>query len=110
MEPEEKELLKKNLEVSEEEKELLQKNLVVSEENNRILKEMEKHARWGRIFSIVRVVIIILPFILGFLYLMPFLERLNDFYSGFGGGGASSGSGTSTDAIFNFWSELKRNF
>lgn len=89
-----------------EDKRLLEKTLEVSEENNRLLKEVEKGIRWNRVFSIVRIVIILLPFVLGFLYLLPFIQKLNDFYSVFGSG--TETSETSTDAISDIWTRLKQ--
>ena len=83
-------------------KELLEKSLKLSEENNRILKEMERNAKWGRIFSVIRIVIFVLPFVIGFLYLLPFIRKINDFYSVFG-----AERGTSTSAISDFWTDIK---
>lgn len=67
------------------EKELLDKTLKLSEENNLLLKKMERQARWGRIFSIVRIVIYVLPFVLAYFYLMPFIQKIADIYSSFSG-------------------------
>jgi hypothetical protein len=56
-----------------EEKALLERALELSEQNNVILKKLEKQAKWSRVWGIVKVAIFVLPFILGYFYLAPFI-------------------------------------
>jgi hypothetical protein len=56
-----------------EDRALLERALKLSEDNNIILKKMENHAKWGKIWGFVKVVLFVLPFIVGYLYLAPLL-------------------------------------
>ncbi len=53
---------------------LLQTNLERSEEILKISKEIKSYIRWQNIWSILRFVIIVVPIILGFIYLPPLLK------------------------------------
>ena len=56
-----------------EEKVLLERTLKLSEENNQILHKIERKARWAIVWGFIKVAIIVVPLILGYLYLQPFL-------------------------------------
>ncbi|PIP55579.1 MAG: hypothetical protein CO183_02785 [Candidatus Zambryskibacteria bacterium CG_4_9_14_3_um_filter_42_9] len=58
-----------------EEKALLERTLELSEENNRLLEKIEKRARWAVIWGFIKVIIIIVPLIAGYIYLQPFIEQ-----------------------------------
>jgi len=64
--------------MSPEEKVLLERTLKLSEENNRILHKMQKAARWATIWGFIKVAIVIVPLVLGYIYLQPFLDQALD--------------------------------
>ncbi|MFA5889059.1 MAG: hypothetical protein WCW47_02420 [Candidatus Paceibacterota bacterium] len=81
--------------MSPEEKELLKRSVQLAEENNDILRSMRRSMRLGRIMSIIYWAVIIGSAV-GALYLVqPYLETLMGIYggakSGLGGGGDMSG-------------------
>ncbi len=69
-----------------EDRTLLERAIDLSEQNNVILKKLEKQAKWARAWGILRVVIFLLPFILGYFYFAPLigpaLQNFGDNYSG----------------------------
>lgn len=68
--------------MSPEEKVLIERTLKLSEENNRILRKMQRTARWAILWGFIKVAIIIVPLIVGYLYLQPFFDQILDSYSG----------------------------
>lgn len=64
-----------------EEKVLLERTLKLSEENNVILQKMQKTARWAILWGFIKVAIIVVPLIIGFVYLQPFLEQFEKIYT-----------------------------
>ncbi|MDP2642034.1 MAG: hypothetical protein Q8P21_01960 [bacterium] len=65
-----------------EEKVLLERTLKLSEENNKILRKIERRARWAVVWGFIKVAIIIVPLVIGYLYLQPFFERAMENYNG----------------------------
>ena len=61
--------------MSPEEKVLLERTLKLSEENNNILHKMQRAARWAILWGFIKVAIIIVPLIAGYIYLQPFLGQ-----------------------------------
>jgi hypothetical protein len=57
-----------------EEKLLLERSLKLSEENNRILKKMERRFRWAVLWGFIKTAVIVIPLIVGFLYLEPYFQ------------------------------------
>lgn len=58
-----------------EQNELLRQNLRISE---KILEEtsyIKKHIKWQQIWATIRLLIVVIPIILGFLYLPNFIEK-----------------------------------
>ena len=68
--------------MSPEEKELLNRVAKLSEENNKILQKMQKTARWAVIWGFIKVAIVIVPLVAGYIFLQPFLEQAMQNYSG----------------------------
>jgi hypothetical protein len=63
-----------------EEKALLERTFRLSEENNKILRTLQKKARWAFVWGIMKVLIIVIPIVLGYLYFAPFIgEALENF-------------------------------
>jgi len=54
---------------------LLQANLERSEEILKLSQEIKSYIRWQNIWSILRFVIILIPIILGFIYLPPLIKE-----------------------------------
>lgn len=64
-----------------EEKVLLERTLKLSEENNKILRKMQRAAKWAFIWGFIKVAILIVPIIAGYLFLQPYLDDLMASYS-----------------------------
>jgi hypothetical protein len=63
-----------------EERHLLERALDLSEDNNRILKKLERKARWAFIWGIVKIAVIIVPLVAGYLLLEPYLNQAFESY------------------------------
>ena len=61
--------------MSPEEKELLERTMKLSEENNQILCKIERRSRWAILWGFIKVAVIIVPLVIGYLYLQPFLDQ-----------------------------------
>jgi len=59
-----------------EERELLERTLKFSEENNQILRKMRRAAMWGTLWGFIKVAMIVVPLVVGYLYLQPFLDQI----------------------------------
>ncbi len=67
--------------MSPEEKALLERTLKLSEESNQILRKMQRTARWAILWGFIKVAIIVVPLVAGYIYLQPFLEQALDNYN-----------------------------
>ncbi|MDB5266455.1 MAG: hypothetical protein JWN89_270 [Parcubacteria group bacterium] len=66
--------------MSPEEKELLRRTLVLSEENNKILQKLQGHMRWQAFWSVIKILLVVVPLILGYVFLQPYLgSALNNY-------------------------------
>jgi hypothetical protein len=63
-----------------EDKVLLERTLKLSEENNLILRKMQRAARWALLWGFVKVLIVIVPLVLGYIFLQPFFGDLSENY------------------------------
>ncbi len=74
--PEELKDKSENIELTElrEFSELLKHNLDRSEEILKISRDLKKYLRLQNIWSITRILIIVIPLVLGFIYLPPLLK------------------------------------
>ena len=61
-----------------EERNLLERALKVSEENNQLLQKIERTTRRAAVWGFVKVAIVVLPLIAGYIYLQPVLEQALD--------------------------------
>lgn len=62
-------------------KELLEKNLALSEKMVEDLARVKNFIKWQNIWSTVRLLIIVIPIILGFIYLPPLIkESLGNYF------------------------------
>ena len=78
-------------------KELLQKNLEVSQETLKLIQKMHRAAMWARFFSLLKWAIIIGATVWGYLVIQPYLKQLlglgNSIPQGFDVGGLLKGLG-----------------
>jgi len=61
-----------------EERELLERTLKLSEENNLLLQKIQRTARRAAIWGFIKIVIVVGPLIVGYIYLQPFLAQAMD--------------------------------
>ena len=59
--------------MSPEERELLQRSIEVSTENNQILKKIQRTLKWQAIWGLIKIAVIIVPLVLGYVLLQPYL-------------------------------------
>ncbi|MCU0679056.1 MAG: hypothetical protein MUC28_01245 [Planctomycetes bacterium] len=57
-------------------KKLMEENLAVTKEILKLTKKVRSFLLWQQIFGVVKIVIILIPIILGILYLPPLLKDL----------------------------------
>ena len=65
---------------NEEIKKLLKKNLELTEEIHGMVKSVKRYVIWQRVFSILKILIILVPIILGIIYLPPIAKRAYEQY------------------------------
>lgn len=64
-----------------EDRALLERVKKLSEENNRILQKMQRAARWALVWGFVKLVIIIAPFVIGYILFEPLFKDLFESYN-----------------------------
>lgn len=62
--------------MDEEIKKLIEKNLEVSEEILRISKKVKSYMMWNQIMNFLKLLVIVVPIVLGIIYLPPILKNL----------------------------------
>lgn len=67
--------------MEEELKKLLEENLVYSKEIYKCARSTRRMLMFDQILSVVKIVIIVIPLIFGFLYLTPYLKQITGMYS-----------------------------
>jgi hypothetical protein len=75
--------------MDEELKKLLEENLKLTQEIHTMTKKINKFVIWSRIFGFLKILIIVVPIILGIIYLPPLLKDVFGQYKdllGIGGG------------------------
>jgi hypothetical protein len=65
-----------------EEKLLLERSLKLSEENNKILRKMERRFRWAFLWGFIKMLLIVVPLIVGYFFLEPYLDEAAAGYQG----------------------------
>lgn len=61
-------------------KELLQRNIALSEKVAEDLVHVRKYIKWQNIWGTVRLLIVVIPIVIGFIYLPPLIkEYLNSY-------------------------------
>lgn len=62
-------------------KNLIEKNLALTEENNKLLRKMQRRARWGTITHIIYWIIILGITFGSYYYIQPYLNQALSAYS-----------------------------
>lgn len=63
-----------------EEKVLLERTLRLSEENNKMLRSIQARAKRAAIYGFIKLALIILPFVLGYIFLEPYFDQAKENY------------------------------
>ncbi|MDO8424197.1 MAG: hypothetical protein Q7S54_01125 [bacterium] len=66
-----------------EEKHILERSLRLAEENNQMLKRIDRRAKRAVIYGFIKLVIILLPFVIGYFLLEPYINQAGATYSRF---------------------------
>ena len=82
-----------------EDRQLLEEALKLSRENNQILLKMERAARWSTVWTWIKIAFVVLPLIIGYLYLEPFLNQIT--------GGSQSAKGNLEQLVGTYQDLLK---
>jgi hypothetical protein len=80
--------------MNEDEKKMFDTLVAQTAENHRILRELERQMRLNYLWTGLKVAIVFLPLILGYLYLQPFLDKINRIYGVVGSNSTSTFSET----------------
>ncbi len=64
-----------------EERQLLERTLKLSEENQQILRKINRRAKWSFLWGFIKVCIIVIPLVVGFFFLQPYLDQANSNYN-----------------------------
>lgn len=71
-----------NISNSDDLKKLLELSLQKNEEILKISKDIKQYIKWQQIWSTLRLLLVIVPIVLGFIYLPPILKDLFESYRG----------------------------
>lgn len=67
--------------MSPEERELLERALKISEDNNRILQKMERAAQRAALWGFIKLLIIVVPLVIGYIFLQPYFGPAKENYN-----------------------------
>ncbi len=56
-----------------EEREMLERSLKLAELNNRLLRDIKRDMFWGKIWGWGKIIIFVVPLVVGYFYLQPYL-------------------------------------
>lgn len=76
--------------MEEEIKKLLEENLAYSKEIHKYAKSAQRMLMFDQILSVLKILIIVVPLIWGFLYLAPYFKQIAGMYSELLGGNGNS--------------------
>ena len=68
-------------EMNPDERVLLEHTLKLSEENNKILRGIQSAQRRATIYGLIKLALIIVPLIAGYLFLQPYLDQALEVYN-----------------------------
>ena len=69
-----------NLEAQKELRKLLQENLEISKELQEMTKKINRWVVWQRFWSVLKILIIVIPIVIGVLYLPPLVHKMVEPY------------------------------
>ncbi len=69
--------------IHEDMKKLLEQNIELSKKVLKLSKKNHNILKWQYFFGFLKIILIVIPLILGIIYLPPFLEKILDSYQGF---------------------------
>lgn len=59
-------------------KKILKENLALTKELKKMVGDVKKFVFWSRVFTVLKITLIVIPIILGFIYLPPLIEKYVD--------------------------------
>ena len=62
------------------ERELLQRTITLGEENNKILLKVQKNLKWQAIWSIIKILVLVVPLVLGYVFFQPIFGSMFNSY------------------------------
>lgn len=63
------------------ERQLLERSLRLAEENHELLKKIDSRARRAAIYGFIKLAIVVLPLVIGYFLLEPYLNEAVETYS-----------------------------
>ena len=67
--------------MSPDERRLLERSLRLSEENNRMLKRIDRRSRIAIVWGFVKLAVIAIPLVVGYLFLEPYFKDVAESYN-----------------------------
>jgi len=64
-----------------EDRALLERTFKISKENNSMLRKLERRARWALFWWFIKMALIVVPLVIGYFYLQPYLDSAIDNYN-----------------------------
>lgn len=88
--------------------ELLEKNYQISQEIQKSVKKINHHLMWASVMSWLKIIIFITPFIIGYIYFLPFVRTIYDQYRSVLGGGSEMRTESGSGVMDNISPEIRR--
>ena len=82
-------------------KALLEENLSYAKQIYTSTEKTRRYIMWGQVLAFVKIILVVGPLILGFLYLQPYLKSVFGTYQDLLGGGLPSTSTPNSDSANN---------
>ncbi|MFA5317985.1 MAG: hypothetical protein WC323_00705 [Patescibacteria group bacterium] len=82
-------------------KELLDENIQLTKELEEKVQKINRYIKWQRSFTLIKIFIIVVPIILGIIYLPPILKDLMNPYQELLNNTNSLGSGLDVNSLLN---------
>jgi hypothetical protein len=80
-------------------KSLLEENLKYSKAIYASTEKMRRYILWGQIFGFIKIFVIIVPLVVGFWYLKPYLMQASEAYQGLLGEGIGTSALNGTNGL-----------
>ena len=62
-------------------KKLLERNLEMTIETHKMVKKIKSHMFWQQVFGVLKILIIVVPLVIGIMYLPPLLDKIFSQYN-----------------------------